>query len=125
MEFIVEMIACRFLHHSKVIVMDNAAIHSGGESTILEDILWNTVIDDKPLRIFLLPLPTRAPELNPIELIFHILARRVASFKYTSGLSGNGFWIQGNAVSTVAEKVLNDLSFDLIKRTVAHCGYSV
>ena len=58
MEFIVEMIACRFLRHNEVIVMDNAAIHSGGESTILEDILWNTVIDEKLLRIFLLPLLT-------------------------------------------------------------------
>ena len=42
-------------------VLDNAAIHTGKENTVVEDYLWDTY------GIFLLFLPARAPEWNPME----------------------------------------------------------
>jgi transposase len=63
MGFMTYLIAKRFLQHDTFVVMDNAAIHSKGNVTILA--------------IFLL---TCSPELNPIELVFHILDFHVCSF---------------------------------------------
>jgi hypothetical protein len=60
--------------------MDNAAIHSQGNVTIVEDILWETIIDCCPLHILVISLLTRSPELNPIELVFHILTFWIHSF---------------------------------------------
>jgi hypothetical protein len=62
--------------------MDNAAIHTGGDADIVEDLLRTSVVDGHPLHVDVLYLPTRSPELNHIEPIFHILARRICSFRY-------------------------------------------
>jgi transposase len=51
--------------------MDNASIHTGQEADIAEDLLWEA---SQVLVVF---LPTRSPELTPIELVFHILSRRI------------------------------------------------
>jgi transposase len=59
--------------------MDNATIHTGGTVDVVNDLLWDTIIDRSPLHVLVIYLPTRSPELNPIELIFHILARRIRS----------------------------------------------
>jgi hypothetical protein len=56
--------------HDKILVMDNAAIHTGAEAEIVEDLLWYMVVDGRPLNVLVVYLPARAPELNPIELIF-------------------------------------------------------
>jgi hypothetical protein len=60
--------------------MDNAAIHSQGNATVIEDMLWETIVDGCPLHILVIALPTRSPELNPIKLVFHILAFWIHSF---------------------------------------------
>ena len=52
--------------------MDNAATHIGGEASIVEDLLWNVEVDERPLHTMILLLPA---ELNPIELIFHNMER--------------------------------------------------
>ena len=57
-----------------VLVLDNAAIHTGGVNATLEDWLWVN------FRIFLLLLPARTPEWNPIELVWNILVQRLAVF---------------------------------------------
>jgi hypothetical protein len=62
-----------WLCHDEIMVMDNAAIHTSGESGELEQCFWETIIDGRPLHILVIYLPTRSPELNPIERIFHIL----------------------------------------------------
>jgi hypothetical protein len=42
------LIAKRFSGHNKFIVMDNAAIHSQGNATVVEDMLWETIVDGRP-----------------------------------------------------------------------------
>jgi hypothetical protein len=81
MGFMTYLIAKRLLQHDEFVVMDNAVIHSQGNATVIEDMLWETIVlDGHPLHILVISLPTRSPELNQIELVFHILAFRVCSF---------------------------------------------
>ena len=63
-----------FLLPYDVLVLDRAAIHVGGQNTILADWLWDN------FRIFLLLLPARTPEWNPIELVWNILVQRLKTF---------------------------------------------
>jgi len=55
-------------------VLDRAVIHTGKGNSILEDWLWDNY------RIFLLLLPARTPEWNPIELVWNILVQRLGVF---------------------------------------------
>jgi hypothetical protein len=80
--FIEYLIATRSFAHDKILVMDNAAVCTGAEAVIVEDLLWNIVVDGEPLYVLVVYLPAQAPESNPIELVFHILARRIRSFQY-------------------------------------------
>ena len=57
-----------------VVVLDRAAIHTGGQNTILVDWLWDN------FRIFVLLLPARTPEWNPIELVSNLLVQRLNVF---------------------------------------------
>jgi hypothetical protein len=79
--FIEYLIGTRFFLHNKILVMDNAAIHTGAEAKIAEDLLWDMVVKRRPLNVLVVYLPARTPELNPIGLVFHILARRIRSFR--------------------------------------------
>jgi len=49
------------------LVLDNAAIHAGGENSVLEDWLW------MHFGVLVLFLPPRSPDLNPIELVWNTL----------------------------------------------------
>lgn len=115
--FIHTLIVGRYFWHDEVVIMDNARIHTGGDAEIVEDMLWTTVIDGRPLHVHVLYLPTRSPELNPIELVFHILARRIRSYRYA--LAGPS----DQAVLTQTKKVLNDMSYETILKCFLHCGY--
>jgi transposase len=115
--FVTYLIAKRFLRHHEFVVMDNARIHSLGNATVVEDMLWETIVDGRPLHILVLYLPTRSPELNPIELVFHILAFRVRSFRYRTDQTCD------KAVLHKASQVMNDMDYALILRCCAHCGY--
>ncbi len=53
-----------------------------GKTTVIEDMLWETIMDGHPIYILVLYLPTHSPELNLIELVFHILASQICSFCY-------------------------------------------
>jgi hypothetical protein len=115
--FIKHLIQSGWLRHNEVLVMDNAGIHTGGDADIVEDLLWNTIIEGRALNVLTVFLPTRSPELNPIELIFHILARRIQSFKYqAAGPSADLVLHQAN-------RVLYDMDYALILRCFVHCGY--
>lgn len=63
-----------FLKAGDILVLDNAAYHTGGENSVLEDWLWSNY------GIFLLFLPPRCPELNPIELVWLTLVQRLKTF---------------------------------------------
>ncbi len=65
------MVADETLVRGNVLVMDNAAIHHYHESSVLEDVLWNE------FEIAIIFPPTRAPELNPIKLMWHILVQHI------------------------------------------------
>jgi hypothetical protein len=62
-----------YLRADDVLVLDNAAIHNGKDNKYLEDFVWNT------FRVFILFLPTRAPEWNPQELVWHVMVRKMQS----------------------------------------------
>ena len=114
--FIQEAIATAWLRPYNVLICDNAAIHQNGYNGDLADFLWNSPgLENQPLNILLLPLPTQSPELNLIELVWNTL---VMSVKYKR-LAVREFHV----VARAAETVLNEMDFDLIRRTYRHCGY--
>jgi hypothetical protein len=65
-----------FLRRGDILVLDNASIHRFKENVDLEEWLHTT------FGIFLLFLPTRSPELNPIELLWHWLVISLRSFDH-------------------------------------------
>ena len=66
-----DAVASGFLRPGDVLVMDNAANHTGKENTVLEDWLWEEHL------IFALFLPARTPEWNPIKLLWNCLSMRL------------------------------------------------
>ena len=62
-----DAIALRFLRAGNVLVMDNAANHTGKQNTVLEDCLW------EEHSIFALFLPAQTPEWNLIKLLWNCL----------------------------------------------------
>ena len=117
MLFIHYLIETKFFHHNEVLVLDNAAIHVGGVASSLRELLWNSVVDDEPLHVLVLFLPTRSPELNPIELIFHILAKRIRSYRYKTVNT------DGRTVVQKTKKILDEIEYDVILKCYLHCGY--
>jgi hypothetical protein len=67
-------IASRYLQAGDVLVLDNAANHTGKGNTVLEDWLWEEHM------VLVLFLPARAPEWNPIELMWNRLTQRLKYF---------------------------------------------
>lgn len=101
-----------------VLVMDNWAGHRHAEAKQLEDMLWNYIgTDGHAMNIFVLYLPTRSPELNPIELIFQTLVRRIQMEFIQPRDVGT------HAVAIFAGKVFREMSHELILKTMIHCGY--
>jgi hypothetical protein len=96
--------------------MENATIHAGGDADIVEDMLWTSVIDGMSLHVILY-LPMRSPELNPIELFFHILVRRIRLFQYRMPGPCE------HAVLVQATRVMDDMSHELMASCYGHCGY--
>eukprot|EP00984_Skeletonema_dohrnii_P034680 scaffold33635_cov188-Skeletonema_dohrnii-CCMP3373.AAC.1 len=64
-------LACGFLKAEDVLVLDNASYHSGKDNCVLGDWLW------KKHGVFLLYLPARSPEWNPVELVWNVLVQRL------------------------------------------------
>ena len=62
--FIEMLLRLNWFERGDVLIMDNASIHTGQEADIVEDLLWEA------MQVLVVFLPTRSPELNPIELIF-------------------------------------------------------
>jgi transposase len=111
--FIEFLLQNSWFERGDILIMDNASIHMGaGEADIVEDLLWNA------MQVLVVFLPTRSPELNPIELIFYILARHIRSFRYRQ-MAG----ACDQAVVDLACRVLNDMPFNVVRQCCPYCGY--
>ena len=97
--------------------MDNARIHTAGEAECVEYYLWNTVIDGRPLHVKIVFLPTRCPELNPIEFMFHLLADRIRSYQYRI------IGAIDRQVVAVMGQVFDEIKYETIVKTYIYCGY--
>lgn len=64
-------VASGFLRAGDVLVLDNCIVHRGKENTVLEEWLW------EDHQIYIVWLPARTPEWNPIELLWNCLAERL------------------------------------------------
>ena len=110
------LIQIKQIRHKEIVVMDNARIHNGGEASIIEDLLWDIVVDGRPLNAYILWLPTRAPELNPIELVFHIIARDIRNWKNFDN-------VNSKMLHTEVARSVSKLSHSTIMKCCQHCGY--
>jgi transposase len=115
--YIMQLIAMGWFAHGDVLILDNASIHTGRESAIVKDLLWETIVDGRPLNCLSVSLPTRSPELNSIELIFHVLSHRLHSYRYhVANPTQMTMPIQ-------AARVMGDMSHELTLKCCGHCGY--
>jgi hypothetical protein len=99
--------------------MDNAAVHTCGEAQDLEEEwFWEKIVDGRPLHALTIYLPMRLPELNPIELNFHIFSGQIRSYR-----------IQRNdgpvnqAVIRYGCMVMNNILYETLLNCYKHCGY--
>ena len=111
-EKVAEAIAEGFLRAGDVLVMDNAAIHLQGENDGLDDWLWENH------RIAVLPLPTRSPELNPIELTWRSLVSKLRALPLKTMERHNQ-----HATAKEASRILSDMSHKSIRASYRQCGY--
>jgi transposase len=112
-EFIDKAIIKGFLLEGDVLVLDNAAIHNKADSTNLFEFLWDN------FGILLISLPTRAPELNPIELLWNTLNGRLPYHQYLGG----GGRPSKDAVAIAAGEILDAVTHKEIAKYYQHCGY--
>ena len=90
---------------------DRAAIHTGGYNTILADWLWDNY------RIFLLLLPARTPEWNPIELVWNILVQRLKVFSlFLVEKMGQHSLVQASQI------ILDNISYAEVEGCFRKCG---
>jgi hypothetical protein len=106
------MVATVFLQQGDVLVLDNAAIHHYQESTTLGDYLWYEH------GILITFLPTCAPELNPIEQMWHILAQNLKNV----ALLGPG-QNHLHQAATAAAMVMNEFTHFDVQACYRSSGY--
>ena len=97
-----------FFRPNDVLVLDNAAIHSKGDNDGLEDWLWENH------RISVVYLPTRAPELNPIELVWRSLTMKIRATRVSS---------KTHAAADAAAQILSEMTHRSIRATYRECKY--
>jgi transposase len=117
--FIEDAVACGFLQRWDILVLDNASIHVGGENANLEDWLWEGLSpwDGQPLRITLLLLPARSPEMNPIELVWAQLVKKLR-YKDITGVRAHK-----HAPALYASEILQGFTFADIGKLYKKCNY--
>jgi hypothetical protein len=118
MKLIRGLILSGWLSPGDVVCLDNARVHTGSEAKELQELLWNWEVGGQKLHILVVYLPTRSPELNPIELVFHILARRIRSQRLATGAGPCD-----KEVVRYATAVMQQMEFETIAKCYRHCGY--
>jgi transposase len=102
-------IAHRYLQAGDVLVLDNAANHTGKDNTVLEEWLWTEHM------VLVLFLPARAPEWNPIELMWNCMVQRLKYFDIFQ-LTGS------HKVVKAAASILDQITHDEIYRFYEKSG---
>lgn len=100
-----------YLQFGDILVLDRATIHTGGTNTILEDWLWDN------FRIFVLLLPARTPEWNPIELVWNILVQRLAIFSLEVANS-----LGQHSLVQVSQLILDNITHAEVDGCYRKCG---
>ncbi|MHB1873220.1 MAG: transposase [Steroidobacteraceae bacterium] len=77
LSFIISALKEGYLQHGDILVLDNARIHG---SVMTFDIL-STILDE--MGVSIVYLPAYSPELNPCELIFAQVKRRLREYRYS------------------------------------------
>jgi hypothetical protein len=113
--YIEYLITINWFEIGDILIIDNAAIHCGAEATILEDLLWTTLVNGVALNVLIVYLPARAPELNPMELEFHILARQLRLWRYRTTTP------QDATVPLQVQLMFHDMDLLLIMKCCMHC----
>ena len=102
-------IAHRYLQAGDVLILDNAANHTGKDNTVLEEWLWTEHM------VLVLFLPARTPEWNPIELMWNCMSQRL---KYFDILQITG----SHRVVKAAVSILDQITHDEIYRFYEKSG---
>jgi transposase len=106
-----------WLVHGKILIMDNAAVHTGGEARDLEEWFWEKIVDGRPLHVLVIYLPMRSPELNPIKLILHSFSCQIRSYQ---------IWCNDGpadeAVIRYGCMVMNNILYEIVLNCYKHCG---
>ena len=113
---ILETITDGFLVEGDILVLDNAPIHTGRDNEELAEWLWSRY------GVFLSFLPTRSPELNPIELVWSSLVAKMKAYPLTilrANMRGRG--CSTDASAHVAKEILDGMNHDLVRKMFRHC----
>ena len=100
-----------FFHPGDIVVLDNATIHFGGENTVLEEWLWNI------FGVFVLFLPPRSPEFNPIELLWNTLVARLKKVPLEDLYS-----IGSDSSAIASQVILSDITHSEVGRFYKKCN---
>lgn len=110
---VVLAVSSGFLQRGDVLVADNATIHSGGVNSDLENWLWDN------FRVFVLWLPARNPEWNPIELVWNILVARLGTFSLEVARSIPG----SHSLVAAADIILGGITHEEVQACYEKSGY--
>lgn len=110
---VVLAVSSGFLQSGDVLVADNAANHTSGANSDLENWLWDN------FRIFLLWLPARTPEWNPIELVWNILVSRLGVFSLEVARCIPG----QHSLVVAAEMILGSITHEDVRACYEKSGY--
>jgi hypothetical protein len=101
-------------------VIDNAAIHTGEVGDVLSEWLWNFRSPHhnfEPLRMILVPLPTRYFELNPQELVFAFSTKKMLTYDISQ------LAYPENAVVDFTYRSFSECTHHHVRKFFQHCGY--
>eukprot|EP00956_Cyclotella_meneghiniana_P031866 scaffold85386_cov38-Cyclotella_meneghiniana.AAC.2 len=103
-----------FIRGGMILVIDNAAVHTGKENTVLEEYLWSKY------GIFLLFLPPRAPEWNPMEHVWKTLVYELKKLplKMCQELGRTS----DHVTARVSIEILSRIPHALVRRFYVACG---
>ena len=110
---VVLAVSSGFLQQGDVLVADNATIHSGGVNSDLEQWLWDN------FQVFLLWLPARTPEWNPIELVWNILVARLGTYSLEVARSIPG----SHSLVVAADIILRGITHEEVQACYEKSGY--